>query len=862
MRKTILLYVILLLVPCSLFLGPRAQAQNIQGQIFDAITGDSIPFAALRYRGHKISMASNHAGRFSIERHNGWKLTFSAIGYENESVDIDEDTPVYLNVSLMPKSNLLSEVTVKGKRQRYRRKENPAVELMRRVISAKKRTDLANNPYYEYYNYQKITLAMNDIKPDDIESNFGKKNQWLVDQVEPCVYNNKLILPLSLDETVTRHIYRRSPHSQKDIIIGQKSQGINQVIQTGELVNIVMRDAFTDVDIYDDQIRLLRHYFISPIGREAISFYRYYIVDTVKVDRDSCYHLEFLPNNQQDLGFRGELYILKDTTYHVKRCNMTLPKSSDVNFVENLWVQQEYTLLDNGQWALTTDDMIAELALTDFLQKAIAIRTTRKSDYAFEPIDQQLFKGKVPLIVDPDAAMRKETFWQHFRKVDLTRSEERMGRFIKSMKERPWYRAAVTLFKIGVENFVETGSEETPSKVDIGPINTIITRNFIDGWRFRGSLQTTANLNPYLFFKGYYARGMSSKKNYYKTTFVASLNKKNYTYDEFPRRTITIESTNDVMSPSDKFLSTDKDNVFTSFHWTTVDKMMFYNRQTVQFDYETDYNFAITASIKAEKNEAAGNLEALGYNTPISFIPDPSSDDPAALMRDPSSLITQLRTTELMLRLRYAPGEKYMNTKQHRVLVNKDAPVFTVSHTFGIDKLFGGQYRYNFSEATAYYRLWLSSWGKMEFNLRAAAQWNQVPLLLLVMPETNLSYISQPHTFSMMNNMELVSDRYLSFMIDWDLKGKLLNRVPLLRKLKLRDYLGFRTVWGTLTDKNKDQLPDYSYALDPHRPYCEWSVGIHNIFKILRVEYVHRMNYTSLPNSRKHGVRFLFNFTF
>lgn len=848
MKKTVLLFVILLLVPGSLLLAPTASAQTITGQIFDAITGDSIPFAALRYRGHKISMASNYAGKYSIERHNGWKLTFSAIGYENESIDIDEDTPAYINISLMPKSNLLTEVTVKGKRHRYRRKENPAVELMRRVISAKKRTNLDNNPYYEYLNYQKITLALNDIKPAEIEGSFGKKNKWLVDQVEPCVYNNKLILPVSLDETVTRHIYRRSPQSQKDIIVGQRSQGINQVIQTGELVNVVMRDAFTDVDIYDDNIRLLRHYFTSPIGRDAIAFYRYYIIDTVKVDRDSCYHLEFLPNNQQDLGFRGELYILKDTTLHVKRCNMTLPKSSDVNFVENLWVQQEYTLLDNGQWALTTDDMIAELALTDFMQKAIAIRTTRKSDYSFNPIDAQLFKGKVPLIVDPDAAMRKETFWQHYRKVDLTQSEERMGGFIKSMKERPWYHAAVTLFKIGVENFIETGSENTPSKVDIGPINTIITRNFIDGWRFRGSLQTTANLSPHFFFKGYYARGMSSKRNYYKTTFVASLNRKNYTYDEFPRRTITFESTNDVMSPSDKFLSTDKDNVFTSFHWTTVDKMMFYNRQTVQLDYETDYNFAITASLKAEKNEAAGNLEALGYDR----LPDTGELTP----------ITQMRTTELMLRMRFAPGEKYMNTKQHRVLVNKDAPVFTLSHTFGTDRLLGGQYNYNYSEATAYYRLWLNSWGKMEFNMRAAAQWNKVPLLLLIMPENNLSYISQPHTFSMINNMELVSDRYVSFMVDWDLKGKLLNRIPFLRKLKLRDYLGFRTVWGTLTSKNAEQLPEYSFALDPHRPYAEWSVGIHNIFKILRVEYVHRMNYTSLPTSRRHGVRFLFNFTF
>ena len=835
------------------FLAIIVQAQNITGQIFDSQTGDSIPFAALRYRGHKISMASNYAGRFSIERHVGWKLTFSSVGYKSESVEITENTPSHLTIRLRPDAHELNEVTVKSKRHRYRRKDNPAVELMRRVIAAKKRTDLGNHPYYEYYNYQKLTLAINDIMPSDLTSSFGVKNQWLVNQVEPCKYNNKLILPVSVDETVTQKIYRKSPHSEKDIIVGQKTQGVNQIIQTGDVLNVVMRDAFTDVDIYEDQVRLLRHYFTSPIGKDAISFYRYYIVDTLQVGSDSCIHLTFIPNNQQDLGFRGDLYVLKDTTLHVKRCNMTLPKSSDVNFVENLWVEQEYTQLDNGEWVLTTDDMIVELSLSKRLQKAIAIRTTRKSDYAFTPIDKKLFRGKAPLRVQPDAAMRKDDFWDKYRSVDLTRSERRMSGFIDSMKERPWYKAALTLFKISVENFVETGSDKHPSKVDIGPINTVVTRNFIDGWRTRLSAQTTANLNPHLFFKGYYARGWGSKKNYYKGTFVYSLNRKNYTYEEFPRRNITLESTYDVMSPSDKFLLTDKDNVFTSFHWTTVDKMMFYNRQTIQFEYETDYNFAFTTSLKMEENEAAGNMTALGYDFTKM---NPEGSDV------PFGEIKKFRTTEFTAKLRYAPGEKYMNTKQRRVKVNQDAPIFVLSHTTGIKDFLGGDYNYNYTEATAYYRLWLNSWGKMELYLRGGIQWNKVPFLLLIMPEANLSYISAPGTFNMVNNMEFLSDRYASFQMDWDLKGKIFNRVPLLRKLKWREYVGYKVMWGTLTSKNGQYLPNGSYVLDSKKPYMEWAVGIHNIFKIFRVEYVHRMNYTDLPTAKKHGVRFFFNFTF
>ena len=826
-------------------------AQNITGQIIDDETGDSIPFAALRYRGHKISMASNYAGRFSIERHDGWKITCSAVGYKNFTVEVNASTPQHLVIRMRPDAQQLSEVTVKSKRRRYKRRDNPAVELMRRVIAAKKRTDIANHPYYEYYNYQKLTLAVNDIQPSELTGKFYSKNQWLVNQVEPCKYNNKLILPVSVDETVTRKIYRKSPQSKKDIIVGQKTEGVNQVIQTGEMLNVVMRDAFTDVDIYDDQVRLLRHFFTSPIGKDAIAFYRYYIVDTVKVDRDSCYHLSFIPNNQQDLGFRGDLWVLKDTTLHVKKCQMTLPKSSDVNFVENLWVDQEYTQLDNGEWVLSTDDMIVELSLMDILTKAIAIRTTRKTDYSFEPLQDKLFRGKAPLITDPDAGLRKNDFWDKYRTVELTRSEKQMSKFIDSMKERPWYRLGLTAFKICVENFVETGSEEHPSKVDIGPINTIVSRNFIDGWRTRLSAQTTANLNPHLFFKGYYARGWDSRKNYYKGTLVYSLNRKNYTYEEFPRRNLTLESTYDVMSPSDKFKTTDKDNVFTSFHWTKVDKMMFYNRQTVQFEYETDYNFSMSGAIKTEKNEAAGNLYALGYKSVI--------DENGENIWQP---IMNFRTTELTGKLRYAPGEKYMNTKQRRVLVNQDAPVFTLSHTVGLKNVLGGDYDYNYTEATAYYRLWLNSWGKMEIFARGGVQWNKVPFLLLIMPEANLSYLSQPGTFSMVNDMEFLSDRFASLHMDWDLKGKLFNRVPLLRKLKLREYVGYRLMWGTLTDKNNRGLLPTSFALDSDRPYMEWAVGVHNIFKVLRVEYVHRMNYIGLPQAKRHGVRFYFNFTF
>ena len=377
-------------------------------------------------------------------------------------------------------------------------------------------------------------------------------------------------------------------------------------------------------------------------------------------------------------------------------------------------------------------------------------------------------------------------------------------------------------------------------------MNTIFTSNFIDGFRTRISAQTTANLNKHWFFAGYYAHGWRSHKNYYNAEVTYSFNKKDYLPREFPKRTLTFSSTYDIMSPSDKFMGTDKDNVFTAFKWSKVDKMMFYNRQKITFEWESEWGLRTIVGLKTEANEAAGAL----------YFP-----------------VGTLRTTEWSLNFQLAPGRTYVNTKQRRYPINMDAPVFSLGHTMGV-KFLGGDYRYNFTEAGIYKRFWMNSWGKIDARVKAGAQWNKVPFPLLIMPAANLSYIRQDETFNMINNMEFLNDRYASLDVAWDLNGKILNRIPLLKKLKWREYIGVKTLWGKLTDRNNPTLlanaadpmlwtfPVGSYVMDPKRPYVELIAGVHNIFKILHVEFVHRCNYTHLPTAKRNGVRFMMRVTF
>lgn len=841
---------------------------QIHGVIVDAETGDTLLYPSASYKGHQVAVSGNAMGEYSIARHDGWQLTFSAVGYKSKTITVTSSTPSKYDVKLKPDTKQLNEVVIRSKSNKYSRKNNPAVELMKRVIAAKKRTDLQNHDFLQYTKYQKLTCAVNDITAADIDSGFISKHKWLLDQVETSPYNNKLILPISVDETVTQHIYRKNPKSEKDIIQGQSSSGVNQLLQTGDILTVAMKDVFTDVDIYDDQVRLLQYPFTSPIGKDAIGFYRYYIEDTVYVDNDLCYHLQFLPNNQQDFGFRGDLYILTDSSLHVKRCNLTIPKRSDVNFVENLQITQEYRRLPNGEWALSVDDMVVEMKIASFLSRALVIRTTRLGDYAFDELPKQLFKGKAKERREANSQMRDEAFWNQYRTVELTKAESSMDAFIHRIEQLKGFKYIIFGVKALVENFVETGDENHPSKVDFGPMNTMLTKNFIDGWRTRVSAQSTANLDDHWFFSGYVARGWHSKKNYYKGEAIYSFNKKEYLPREFPRRTISFSSTYDITSPSDKFIHTDKDNVFTAFKWATVDKMMFYNRQELKFEYEQEWGLKTTIGVKTEENEAAGRLFYNKLSSGINF------SFPENIVIGDQLHNGKIRTTEMSFQLLLSPGRTYINTKQRRLPINLDAPVFMIQHTLGLKNVLGGEYNYNLSEASIYKRFWMNSWGKIDTYIKAGAQWNRVPYPLLIMPAANLSYIIEDESFNLINNMEFLNDRYASLDVSWDMNGKLFNRIPLLKKLKWREYIGVKCLWGTLTDKNNPlleqnlgsdvlmQFPEGCYVMDPKRPYVEWVAGIHNIFKVLHVEYVHRCNYTSLPTSNKHGVRFMFRMTF
>lgn len=839
------IFISFIIIGCFFSFGLKAQ---LNGTVRDSITKNPLAYVTVAYEGKGVGTLTDDSGAYTIPAlRDKPELTFTAIGYKTKKVAFTPGQTLRLDVVLASSDVLLEEVVVEKQKEKYSRKDNPAVELMKKVIAHKNFQNPENSDYYQYEKYQKITASLNDIKPEEMNKGLYKKMPFLIDRMEVCPIKNKLIIPISVQETVSQTVYRKDPKSEKTIVRGIHSSGVQELFSTGEGVSTMLSDVFSDINIYDNDIRLLQTRFVSPISDHSISFYQYFLLEPEKVENDSCYHLFFRPNNPQDFGFIGHLYVLKDSTYTVKKCMMNLPLKTAVNFVEDLDIIQSYERLEDGRWVLKDDEMVAEIYILKELQGFQVRRTTRYDQYSFDKISPHLFKMKGNVVQDVDAMMRNDAFWDTVRPEPLTAGESDMNSLLGQLKDVPGFKTVILVLKALVENYVETGTEKSPSKFDFGPVNSFVGHNKIEGWRAKIGGQTTANLHPHLFLGGYYAYGFRDEKLKYQGEVEYSFNKKEYLNREFPKHYIALSHSYDLMSVSDQFLRTSKDNVFVGFKTGNVDQMSYVRESVFKYEQETYSGFSYSFSLKNKNDRPAGSLAYIRNDAANTWVRD-------------------ITTSEAQLNLRYAPGETFINTKQRRVPVNLDAPVFTLSHTVGLDHFLGSEYRFHFTQVGLFKRFWLSSWGKFDVDLKASKQWSKVPFPLLITPETNLSYIIQKGTYNLVNNLEFLGDQYASMELTYNMNGKLFNRIPVVKNLKWREVLKFRAFTGSLSDQNDPAKTEglfyfpvrngepVSFAMQ-HKPYMEASFGIHNIFKLIHVEYVRRLNYLDNPDVSKHGFR-------
>ena len=837
----------------------RVQAQNIitaTGIVRDSITGEPIPFASVVFENSLIGAMTDDNGHFSLQNNkNITRLSISFLGYDLKTVSLRSGRNDNLDIKLRSKSIDLAEVVVKPTRERYSRRNNPAVDLIRAVIDHKDDNRIEALPEYKVEMYEKLSMALDNFNPNFDSNGFMQKLKFVKNYMDTSEFSGRPILTVSVRETLSDIYYRKDPRSKKTIVKGKNQQGIDKTIDEGG-ISSNLEEFFQGINIFENNINFLSNRFVSPLSSLlATTYYHYYIIDTVLVGNDRCVDLAFVPVNSQSYGFTGRLYIMLDN-YSIRKFRLDIPRNINLNFVDNLRIEQEFKLTPDSSWVVDTENTYVDFYMMGQQLYAHQLRTY--NNYSFDIAERDSVFGLLgPLHVMADAVEQPDSFWIRNRHIPLKERENVLDDLVREIRKVPVFNAIIKTAEILITGYIQTGPSKEENYFDIGPMNTIFSANELEGWRVRVGGMTTANLSPHLFGTGYLAYGMDDRTFKYSGRFTYSFDEKKYHEGEFPVNNLSLLQEYDVYTPGQDFLFTSKDNMFVALKvGEPVTNMNYVLKTVIQYEKDWLNGLSLKSWLRRQNEEAAGTLEYKRI------------DENGNTVRVPS-----VTSSEAGFQLRFAPGERAYGGRKGKASffnMSKDAPILKLSHQLGVKGVFGSDYNYNRTEFSAEKRIWLSSFGHIDAQLKAGKIWDKVPFPLLVLPNTNQSLTIQPEAFHMMRALEFVADEYVALNATYYLKGWILNRIPIIRWLKFREVVSFNGIYGRLSNRsnplapgNSDLfiLPEGTTGLGP-MPYMEASFGLENIFKILRVDYYHRLPYLDNPNTKRSGFRIALRFSF
>ena len=854
-----IILIALLQAVAGIFLSHAQSFTSASGIVKDSITGEPLPFVSVYFDGSTIGAMTDDNGAFTLQNNQGYtKLAAASLGYDTKFIDLKPGKKNdNLELLLKPTAFEISEVVVKPKREKYTRKDNPAVELIKKVIAHKNDNQIEAKPEYQTEVYEKLSLSLDNFNPNLDKNKFLKKFKFIKNYLDTSEFNGKPILTVSVRENLSDFYYRKSPKAEKTIVRAKRMQGIDKTLDDGGGITSNLEEIFKSINIFDNNIPILLNRFVSPLSSTlATTYYHYYIMDTLDVGGDKCVDLAFVPANSESYGFTGRLYITLDGNYAVKKVLLNTPANINLNWVDKLRIEQEFKQMPDSTWVLVQENTFVNFYVVKGTQQLYAHQLRNYDNYNFNVQNADSVFGLLgALHVLPEATAQPDTFWTHNRPIPLKEKEDALKDLLGQLRKVPAFNAIIKTAEILITGYIPTANDKKVTKFDFGPMNTTFSANHLEGFRMRVGGMTTANLNPYWFASGYLAYGTNDRKIKYNLKLTHSFTKKEYHEGENPVNNLSFIQEYDVYTPGQDFLFTSKDNIFVAWKvGEPVTKMQYIRKSVLQYEKEWLNGLTWKSWMMNQNNEAAGTLQYI------------KRDDSGNLFH-----IKDFTTSEIGTQLRFAPGERAYNGRSGKESVfnlSKDAPVFKLSHQLGIKGVLGGDYNYNHTELSAEKRIWLSSFGHIDAQVKAGKVWDKVPFPLLILPNTNQSVTIQPEAFHMMNALEFVTDQYVSFNATYYLKGWILNRIPGIKWLRLREVLSFNMIYGGLTDKNNPTLtpglfllPDGTQPLGS-TPYMECSVGLENIFKILRIDYYRRLTYLDHPDIKKGGIRIALRFTF
>lgn len=859
MIKRLLYIFILILIQVGTTLLNAQNHITASGIVKDSITGELLPFVSVYFDGSTIGDMTDDDGKFSIQNNEGYtKLAAASLGYDTKFITLkagsSNNNLVFL---LSPTAFEISEVVIKPKKEKYSKKNNPAVDLIKQVIEHKNENRIESKPEYQTEVYDKLSLSLDNFNPNLDKNKFMKKFKFIKNYLDTSEFTGKPILTISVRENISDFYYRNNPKSEKTIVKGKRQQGVDNTLDDGGGITSNLEEIFKSVNIFDNNISIMLNRFVSPLSSTlATSYYHYYIMDTVMIGPDKCVDLAFVPVNSESYGFTGHLYITLDNNYSVKKAVLNTPVNINLNWVDRLRIEQEFKQMPDSTWVVEEENTYANFYVVKGAQQLYAHQLRHYSDHNFNVSNRDSIFGLLGSThILEDAINQTDTFWVHNRPLPLKEKEDALKDLLGQLKKVPAFNAIIKTAEILITGYIPTAENKKDTKFDFGPMNTTFSVNHLEGFRMRIGGMTTANLHPRFFASGYLAYGTNDRKIKYNIKLTHSFNKKLYHPGESPMNNLSFIQEYDLYTPGQDFLFTSKDNIFVAWKvGEPVTNMQYIRKTALQYDKEWLNGLSIKGWMQNQNNEAAGTLQYIQRN------------EKGKLFRLKDFTISEIGT-----QLRFAPGERAYGGRSGKGSVfnlSKDAPIFKLSHMMGIKGVLGGDYNYNRTEISGEKRIWLSSFGHIDTQVKAGKVWDKVPFPLLILPNTNQSITIQPEAFHMMSAMEFVTDQYVSFNATYYMKGFILNRIPIVKWLKLREVFSFNMIYGDLTKKNNPVytpnlflFPEGTQPLG-NVPYMEASVGLENIFKILRVDYYRRITYLNHPNIKKNGIRIAVRFSF
>ena len=816
----------------------NGQVTKIMGHVQDAKTKEALPFVNISLKGTKIGTVTDYNGNYKIETTApADSIVASYIGYKRNSKKLIRNKFQTINFEMSPSSLELEEVVIAVKK-RSRTRDELALMLLDKILEYKDKNNIDKLDYYEYETYNKIEFDLNNITEEFKNRRVLKPFKFVFQYIDTSTVNGKPYLPVFIIESVSDYYFRKSPKAEREYIKATHASGIQN-----QSMNQLMGNMFIKTNLYDNYIDLFGKGFVSPVAGIGRAYYKYFLVDSTFIGNNWCYHMVFHPRIKEDNVFNGDFWIT-DTTFAIKRIDIKIDKTVNLNFINNVQISQEFVQVDSSVWMMEKESMIVDFnpfenpnSVMGFFGKKTT--TFRKQKTNIQRPDN-IYNTTTDIIVENNADKKDDVYWDTIRHVELSDKEKEIYKMVDTIKTIGAFRTFYDIINAFVTYYYVW------KKFEFGPYFTTYSFNGIEANRIRLGARTSNAFSKKVMIEAYTAYGTKDERFKYG-------GKVTYMFNKNPRRGFVLAYKNDLEQLGQSVNAFREDNILASaFRRGPNDKLSMVEENKAYYEHEWFQGFSNNLIFKHR-------------------IMQPLSGDFFYLYSG-NELIEKkdLTTTDITLNTRFAFHEKFIMGEFERISLGTKYPVINLNYTYGLDGIWNNTFAYHKLIFTVDH--WFNTYpiGYSKYLIEAGKIWGTLPYPLLKMHEGNQTYFYDEYSFNLMNYYEFISDQWASITYTQYFDGFFLNKFPLLRKLKWREIAWGKGLIGSLEQKNKDVMlfPEGLGTLAKNqdinhlKPYFEAGVGIENIFKFLRVDAVWRLSYLDHPNIAKWGIRFSMQFKF